>query len=483
MTTYEPVIGLEVHCQLKTVTKMFTACPFTFGADPNTLVDAYTLGLPGTLPVPNAAAVDAGIKLALATDCQVHAQSRFARKHYFYPDLPKGYQITQSDHPYATGGRVEFPDPAGDGDATRTVRLTRIHFEEDAGKNVHVAGSELSLLDYNRAGAPLLEIVSEPDVRSAEEAAAYLRELRAIIRALGISDANMEQGTLRCDANVSLRPVGTETLGTRCEIKNMNSFRFLELAIKAEIRRQTDILESGQDVVQATMSYDVDRDQTRIMRTKEEAADYRYFPEPDMPPLVIDAAQIERHRAELPELPARRRARYVEAGVGRDEARHLTAEPELGDYLDEVLAHDVPAKKAATWLLVELMGRLNADDIPLADSRVRPAHVAELVKLVEDGTVSGRGAKEIFFKVYDEGLRPGEIVERDGYKQVSDTATLEATIREIMAGAEKQVAQFRGGNPKIKGWFVGQVMKQTRGQANPGVVNEILDRLLAEDDA
>ena len=286
---WKPVIGLEIHCQLKTATKMFTSRGYQAGRDPNTQTDAYTLGLPGTLPRPNETAIEYGLRLGLALNCALQPESRFARKHYFYPDLPKGYQITQSDHPYALGGVVQFPDPE-DASISRTVRLVRIHFEEDAGKNMHLVGDDVSLVDYNRAGAPLLEIVSEPDIRSAAEAAAYMRELRTIIRYLDISDANMEEGTMRCDANVSIRRGDDARFGTRCEIKNLNSFKFLEQAINAEIRRQVDLLESGGQVIQSTMSYDPGRDQTKVMRTKEEAADYRYFPEPDMPPLLLDAA-------------------------------------------------------------------------------------------------------------------------------------------------------------------------------------------------
>lgn len=474
---WRPVIGLEVHCQLQTRTKMFSACAVRIGEAPNTQTDAYTWGTPGTLPVPNRQAVEYAIRLGLATGCEIHETSRFARKHYFYPDLPKGFQITQSDHPYATGGLVEIP--ATNDREARTIRLIRIHMEEDAGKNTHVPGEDVSLVDYNRAGSPLLEIVSEPDIRSPAEAAAYMKELRTIIRYLGISEANMEQGTLRCDANVSLRRSEDDAYGTRCEIKNLNSFKFLEEAIEAEIRRQVDILDGGGEVVQATLSYDTNKRQTRVMRTKEEAADYRYFPEPDMPPLVIDAGWIERVRGELPELPATRRERYLEAGLSEYDAGVLTSDAELASFFDEVVAAGAAAKPACNWVTTHLLGRLNTDERSFADSPVQASHIAQLIGLVEDGMISGRAAKEVFDKVYTEGIEPSAIVERDGYKQVSDTGALEAVVREVLDQSPTQVEQYRGGKTKVRGYFVGQVMKKTKGQANPGVVNSLLDKLLA----
>ncbi len=475
---YEPVIGLEVHCQLATASKMFSACPVGLHEPPNTLVDAYTLGLPGTLPVPNAAAVRSGIALALALDCELHPSSRFARKHYFYPDLPKGYQITQSDHPYATGGGLEVP-------GFKRVPLVRIHFEEDAGKNTHVTGEEHSLVDYNRAGAPLLEIVSQPAIASAEEAAAYMRELRTLVRTLGISSANMEEGTLRCDANVSVRPRGSTVLGTRCEIKNLNSFRFLAQAIAAEIRRQVDLLEHGQAIESATLSYDSDRDRTRVMRLKEDAADYRYMPEPDLPPLAIPSEWIAEVRAGLPPLPAVRRASYVARGIAEDDATLLAGEPALGDYLDQMLAAAAPARRASNWLTVELLGKLNADGLTIEASPIRPQVLAELVAMVEADEVSGPSAKAIFATIYRESsagtsIGPRAIAERDGHRQVSDTAVIEATVRAVMVANPEQVRGFRAGKTKLRGYLVGQVMKETRGRANPQLVGEVLDRLLAE---
>ncbi|MEM6995601.1 MAG: Asp-tRNA(Asn)/Glu-tRNA(Gln) amidotransferase subunit GatB, partial [Myxococcota bacterium] len=415
---YEPVIGLEVHCQLATRTKMFSGCPQGIGEPPNTMVDAYTLGLPGTLPVPNAQAIRYGIALALALGCELQPVSRFARKHYFYPDLPKGYQITQADRPYALGGAIEIE--AG------TIRLHHIHFEEDAGKNIHVAGEDVSLVDFNRAGAPLLEIVGEPDLRCAADAAEYLRALRAIVRTLGISEANMEQGTLRCDANVSLRRRGTEPFGTRCEIKNLNSFRFLERAIDAEIRRQADLLDHGEAVVMATMSFDADRNTTKIMRTKEEAADYRYLPEPDLPPLILPEAWIEELRAAQPELPAARRERYRDAGLSGDDAKLLVEDPELAAYFDAVVAEGADTKAAANWVSGELLAKL--DGASVTESNVGAAQLAELIGMVADGTVSGRSAKQVFSTVWTEGGSPRAVAERDGHRQVSDTSVLEAAV-------------------------------------------------------
>ncbi len=482
---YEVVIGLEVHCQLKTATKMFSPCAYAVGAEPNTQTDPYTLGMPGTLPVPNRRAVELALRLALAVHCEIQPISRWARKHYFYPDLPKGYQITQSDHPYARGGWIEIPDAAAqagrDELATKQIRLQRIHMEEDAGKNMHLVGDEVSLVDYNRAGAPLVEIVSEPDIRSAAEAADYLRELRTIVRYLDISDANMEEGTLRCDANVSLRKRGASAYGTRCEIKNLNSFKFLESAINAEIRRQADLLDRGERVIQSTLTYDTARDITRVMRTKEEAADYRYFPEPDMPPLQIDEATVAATRTALPELPWPLRRRYVALGLSAYDAGVLTADPGLAAFFGEALAAagtNPPAKQIGNWIKDELLGLLNADDRPITNSPITPAGIAEIVELVERDVISRRAAKEVFDKAYREGLAPSRIVERDGYKQVSDTSAIEAIIREVIAANPAQLEQVLGGKDKVKGFFVGQVMKRSQGQANPGVVNAVLERVL-----
>jgi aspartyl-tRNA(Asn)/glutamyl-tRNA(Gln) amidotransferase subunit B len=484
ISDYEVVIGLEVHCQLDTATKMFTRCGYSVGAEPNTQIDPYTLGLPGTLPVPNARAVEFALRLALALRCEVQPVSRWARKHYFYPDLPKGYQITQSDHPYALRGSIEIPDPAGGELATKQVRLQRIHMEEDAGKNTHLLGDEVSLVDYNRAGVPLVEIVSEPDIRSAAEAADTLRELRTIVRYLGISDANMEEGTLRCDANVSLRRWGAQALGTRCEIKNLNSFKFLESAIGAEVRRQADWLDRGERIVQSTMSYDPARDVTRVMRSKEEAADYRYFPEPDMPPLRISAAQMNVAKSAVVELPWDRRRRYVGLGLSGYDAGVLTADPALAEFFDRALAiagvNVGIAKQVCNWLTADLLGLLNADGRTIAESPLTPEGLAEIVELVEREVISRRTAKEVFEKAYREGASPKTIVERDGYVQVSDDAAIEAMVRGVVDGNPGQLEQLLAGKDKVRGFFVGQVMKRSKGQANPGVVNAVLDRVVED---
>lgn len=484
---YEVVIGLEVHCQLATASKMFTPCAYTIGAKPNTQIDPYTLGLPGTLPVANREAVNHALRLALAVHCELQPVSRWARKHYFYPDLPKGYQITQADQPYAQGGYVEIADPSAPADSlvTKRIPLQRIHMEEDAGKNTHVGGGD-SLVDYNRAGVPLVEIVSLPALRSAAEAAEYMRELRTIVRYLGISEANMEEGTLRCDANVSLRRPGEAELGTRCEIKNLNSFKFLEAAINAEIRRQADCLDRGEAIVQSTMSYDPGADRTKVMRTKEAAADYRYFPEPDMPPLLIDSAWLATAGAELPELPWDRRRRLVGLGLSAYDAGVLTSERELCDYFDAVfrlqlqLGSAAEAKQTCNWITGDLLRLLNQSGRSIGACPVLPAALAELLALLDANTISGRAAKEVLEKAFTEGLSPAAIVERDGYRQVSDPGAIAALVREAVAQNPKQLEQLRAGKDKVRGFFVGQVMRASKGQANPQIVNEVLDELLAE---
>ncbi len=484
VSDYEVVIGLEVHCQLQTATKMFTPCAYSVGAEPNTQIDAYTLGLPGTLPVPNREAVEFALRLALAVHCEVQPVSRWARKHYFYPDLPKGYQITQADQPYARGGFIEIADPSAPGEhlVGKQIPLQRIHVEEDAGKNVHLGDADVSLIDYNRAGAPLVEIVSLPELRSAAEAADYMRELRTIVRYLGISEANMEEGTLRCDANVSLRRHGAAELGTRCEIKNLNSFKFLEAAINAEVRRQADLLDRGEAVVQSTLSYDPGRDRTKVMRTKEEAADYRYFPEPDMPPLLIDDKWIDAARRKLVELPWDRRRRLVALGLSAYDAGVLTAERELCDYFDAVVELRSPgeAKPICNWVTGELLRLLNAAGKSIAECPVDPSALAELLGLLDDQTISGRAAKEVLDKAFAEGLSPAAIVERDGYRQVSDHGAIAAIVRDVVAQNPKQLEQLLAGKDKLRGFFVGQVMRASKGQANPQIVNEVLAQILTE---
>jgi aspartyl-tRNA(Asn)/glutamyl-tRNA(Gln) amidotransferase subunit B len=470
----EPVIGLECHVQLQTRTKAFSGASAAFGGEPNHHTDPYTLALPGTLPVLSRAAVDAAIRLGVATQCQIRPLSRFARKHYFYPDLPKGFQISQYDEPLCEHGRIEF---ILDGNVC-SVRLTRIHMEEDAGKNTHVPDAPYSLVDYNRAGVPLVEVVSEPDIRSAAEAAAYLRAIRQLVRYLGISDGNMEEGSLRCDANVSVRPVGETRLGTKAELKNMNSFKNVEAAIEFEIARQSALIERGGRVVQETRLWNADKGTSHSMRSKESAHDYRYFPEPDLPPLRVDPAWIERARASLPELPIARRQRYLDSGLSEYDASVLSSEKPLADYFDSVRENGVETKLAANWVLSEVLGRLNRTNLPIDHSPVSPAALAELIGLIVDKTISGKIAKDVFEKMWSGGGGARQIVEAEGLTQVTDTAALEAACKAAVDDNPKQAAGYRGGQTKLLGFFVGQVMKATQGKANPELVNTILKRLL-----
>lgn len=477
IVSYESVIGLEVHCQLATATKLFSACPVRRGEPPNTQTDAYSWGLPGTLPVLNRAAVESAIALGLATGCTIANDSEFARKHYFYADLPKGYQITQADRPYASQGALEIPGFVDDGGGPWTVRVQRIHLEEDAGKSTHTG--KTSGVDYNRAGAALVEIVSEPDLRTAEQAAAYLRELRTLVRTLAISSANMEEGTLRCDANVSLRPVGSAELGVRCEIKNINSFRFLARAIEAEIRRQRDLLDHGEPVVRCTLGYDHDRDRVFVMRSKEDAADYRYLPDPDLPPLHIDDAWIDRVRGELPELPAARRRRWQAAGVAADDATAIAAERDLAAYFDAVIdaAGPARARRAAAWLLTEVLGRLRGE--PVAACPVTADALAELVVLVDDDVISGRAAKDVLDRAWAGEGRPREIATRHGLAQVSDAAAIDAHVQAVFDENPGPLASLLAGKSALEGFFVGRILKRSGGQANPRVVAERLAIALA----
>jgi aspartyl-tRNA(Asn)/glutamyl-tRNA(Gln) amidotransferase subunit B len=475
---YETVIGLEVHCQLLTASKIFCACANRFGDPPNTNVCPVCLGLPGALPVLSRRAVTLALRAALATQCTVQPTSVFARKNYFYPDLPKGYQISQLDHPLATGGHVEITDDSG----PRRIRLNRIHMEEDAGKLLHEGfawSAEKSGIDFNRGGVPLIEIVSEPDLRSSEEAHAYLTELRAILVYAGVSECNMEEGSLRCDANVSVRPRGAAALGTRVEIKNLNSFRNVARAIEHEVARQSALVHSGRPVVQETRLWNADRGETASMRSKEEAMDYRYFPEPDLPPLSVDEAWIAEVRAGLPELPAERRRRFAaEFGLPPYDAGVLTAAREVADYFEAVARESGNPKAASNWIMTEVLRKLK-DGAPSTGALPVPAaHLAELVRLVDAGTVSGKTAKDVFETMWTTGEGPRAIVEREGLTQVSDEAALQTAIDEVLAAGAAQVAAYRGGKTTTLGWFVGQVMKRTGGKANPQLVNELLKKAL-----
>jgi aspartyl-tRNA(Asn)/glutamyl-tRNA(Gln) amidotransferase subunit B len=467
MTTWEPVIGLECHVQLATASKLFSASSAAFGGSPNSQTDATVLGLPGALPVLNERAIDLAVKLGLAVGATIRRRSRFARKHYFYPDLPKGYQISQYDEPLCEGGHI------GD------VRLTRIHVEEDAGKNLHHPGSPISLVDLNRAGVPLVEVVSEPDIRSAEDAAEYMRTLRQLVRWLGISDGNMEEGSLRCDANVSLRPRGATAYGTRTELKNINSFKFVHKAIEYEIARQAAVLDGGGKVVQETRLWDADRGSSHAMRSKEQAHDYRYFPDPDLPPVVVAESRIEHLRAALPELPAAARERFArEHGLGEADSRALTEERSLAVYFDAAARAHGDGKKIANWMLSELLRELNRDGRAIESCPVAPERLAELVRLIDDGTISGKIAKDVFARMYATGEPPRAIVEREGLVQVTDTTAIDAACRAAVAQNPKQAEQYRAGKTAMLGFFVGQVMKATAGKANPQLVNETLKKLL-----
>jgi aspartyl-tRNA(Asn)/glutamyl-tRNA(Gln) amidotransferase subunit B len=471
---YQVVIGLEVHVQLLTNTKIFCGCSTRFGAEPNSQTCPVCLGLPGALPVLNKKVVEYAIRAGLATNCAIAPRSVFARKNYFYPDLPKGYQISQFELPICRDGHLDI-DVDG---VVKRIGITRIHMEEDAGKLVHtdVAGvGDDSCVDLNRACTPLIEIVSEPDMRSPDEAIAYLKKLHQIVVYLGICDGNLEEGSFRCDANVSLMPVGAETFGTRAELKNINSFRFIKQAIEYEMERQADILDEGGKVVQETRLFDPNSGTTRSMRGKEEAHDYRYFPDPDLVPLVISNDWVEDVRLSLPELPDAKRFRYVtELGLTPYDADVLTAGRELAEYFEECLALFPQAKSVANWVMGEVTRGLNEENRSIGDCPVTPPLLAELLKLIEKGTISGKIAKTVFDEMWKSGKAPESIVEEKGLVQVSDTDAIEAIIDEVLAKEAGQVAEYRSGKDKLFGFFVGQVMRASKGKANPTLVNELL---------
>jgi aspartyl-tRNA(Asn)/glutamyl-tRNA(Gln) amidotransferase subunit B len=477
---WETVIGLEVHLQLATRSKIFSGSPTTFGAEPNTQASAVDLAMPGMLPVLNEQAVRFAVMFGLGIGAEIGKRSVFDRKNYFYPDLPKGYQISQFQDPIV--GRGSFEIQLADG-TTREIGITRAHLEEDAGKSLHEDFHGMSGIDLNRAGTPLLEIVTEPDIRSAEEAVAYLKALHSLVTYLGISDGNMAEGSMRCDINISLRPTGSDEYGTRAEIKNVNSFRFVEKAIRYERERQADVIESGGQVVQETRLYDADRDETRPMRSKEVANDYRYFPEPDLLPVVIEDSYIDAIRQALPELPTDKRHRFMEQyGLSAYDADVLSASRTLADYYEAVATDCGDAKIAANWVQVELLGQLNRNELDIAQSPVSAPDLAGLIARILDNTISGKIAKQVFEAMWQGEGAADQVIEAKGLKQVSDSGALEAMVDEVIANNQGQVEQYLAADDakrkKLVGFFVGQVMKLSKGQANPKMVNELLAKKL-----
>ena len=477
---WEVVIGLEIHAQLSTASKIFSGASTAYGAEPNTQACAVDLGLPGVLPVLNEKVVELAARFGLATHSTVAKRSVFARKNYFYPDLPKGYQISQFELPIVHEGHIDIDL---DDDTTRRIGLTRAHLEEDAGKSLHEDFVGETGIDLNRAGTPLLEIVSEPDIRSAKQAVAYMKKIHALVRYLDICDGNMQEGSFRCDANVSIRPKGQEEFGTRAEIKNINSFRFVERAINFEVERQIDVIEGGGKVVQETRLYDSDRDETRPMRSKEEANDYRYFPDPDLLPVILDDDFIESVRKSLPELPDAKRERFIaQYDLSHRDAVVLTSSREMADYFERATeTSGGEGKLAANWVSGELSGLLNREGIDIEASPVTAEQLGGLLKRISDNTISGKIAKQVF-----EAMCQGEgdadtVIEKKGLKQITDSGAIETMVREVLDKNPKQVEQYRGGQEKLLGFFVGQVMKATQGKANPGEVNKILKQLLSGD--
>lgn len=468
---YEAVIGLEVHAQMRTDTKIFCGCSTLFGSGPNTQTCPVCIGMPGVLPVLNKKALGFAIRTGLATQCTISPYSRFARKNYFYPDLPKGYQISQYELPICEHGQIAI---LVDGQA-RKIGITRIHMEEDAGKNIHEDAGDFSFVDLNRAGVPLMEIVSEPDLRSPQEAIAYMKKLRTILIYLGVCDGNMEQGSLRCDANVSLRPVGRQEFGVKVEIKNLNSFRFVEKALEYEIKRQRKVIEEGGKIIQETRLWDSNSGVTESMRGKEEAHDYRYFPEPDLVPMTVDRAWINEIQASLPELPDAKRERFVsEYGLPEADADLLTSEKPLSEWFEDAVKLGGQPKTVANWIMGDLMKLLNAENRPIEECPLEPARLVDMLKLIGKGTISGKIAKTVFGEMYRTTKTAGEIVQEKGLVQISDSGELEKAVEDVIAGHPEETERFRAGEEKLMGFFVGQVMKLTRGKANPQMVNELL---------
>ncbi len=474
---WEVVIGLEVHTQLQTKSKIFSGSSTAYGAEPNTQASAVDLALPGVLPVMNLEAARLAIKFGLAIGAHINKRNVFARKNYFYPDLPKGYQISQMELPIVGFGEIDIDTP----DGIKTIGVTRAHLEEDAGKSLHEDFQGQTGIDLNRAGTPLLEIVSEPDMRSPTEAVAYLRKLHSLVRYIEICDGNMQEGSFRCDANVSIRPRGQQELGTRTELKNINSFKFVERAMEYEIERQIDILEDGGKIVQETRLYDSDKHETRSMRSKEEAHDYRYFPDPDLPPMVLDDSFIEEIRASLPELPEARKQRFeTELGLSPEDASMLTSTRETANYFEQTLAQtNADNKVIANWMLGELFANLNKSDLEISESPINPTQLALLLDRITDNTLSGNTAKQVFSGLWASEGEVDDIIEAKGLKQITDTGAIESIVDEVIANCSEQVQQYKDGNEKVIGFLVGQVMQKSKGKANPQMVNQLFKEKLA----
>ena len=484
-TQYEAIIGLETHCQLSTQTKIFSSSSAEFGAPPNTNIDPICMGLPGVLPVLNQKVLEYAVKAGLALNCEIARYSKFDRKQYFYPDLPKNYQISQYDLPIAEHGWLEIELVDKQGHATRKrIGITRLHMEEDAGKLVHggsdrLSGSTYSLVDYNRAGVPLVEIVSEPDMRSGQEAAEYAQELRRIMRYLGVSDGNMQEGSLRCDVNISVRPVGQKEFGTKVEIKNMNSFNAIQRAIEYEIERQIQAIETGEKIVQETRLWEEGAQRTISMRVKEGSSDYRYFPEPDLGPIEVSPEQLQCWQSELPELPHQKRQRYEQDfGLSAYDARVLTDDRNIAAYFEATIAQQANAKQTANWIMGDISAYLNNEKLSITEIALKSETLAELIGLIENSTISSKIAKDILPELLTQGGSARELVERKGLIQISDAGALEAIIDQVIADNPKELAQYRGGKTKLLGFFVGQVMKQSGGRADPKQTNQLLAKKL-----
>jgi aspartyl-tRNA(Asn)/glutamyl-tRNA(Gln) amidotransferase subunit B len=473
---YEPVIGLEVHAQMLTETKIFCNCSAKFGSEPNTQTCPVCIGMPGVLPVLNRKALEFAVRTGLATGCAISHYSRFARKNYFYPDLPKGYQISQYELPICEHGHIAIVAGA----AVREIGITRIHMEEDAGKNIHEDGGNFSYVDLNRAGVPLMEIVSEPELKSPQEAVEYMKKLRAVLRYLGVCDGNMEQGSLRCDANVSVRPAGSSELGVKVEIKNINSFKFVEKALDYEIRRQIKALEDGQKIIQETRLWNTERGVTESMRGKEEAHDYRYFPEPDLVPIIAEKEWIDGIRASLPELPDVKRERFVnEYSLAGADADLLVSEKAMADWFELAVRAGGQPKVVSNWMKGELVRMLNEEGRSFDECPLKPEQLAGMLKLIDAGTISGKIAKTVFDEIYRTGRDAEDIVREKGLVQISDSDEIEKAVDDVIAKSPSEVERFRAGEEKLAGFFVGQVMKLTKGKANPRMVNELLKKKLS----